>query len=135
MCFCSCAFVDRGRMYIVYYVKGVWAFIRTTRAPLMESLTMEKFPSASARLSVRLPTTTRRGNMYLNLGENEMGNNLCVRNYKHHRRWILFCKFLAFNQYFIFTGLGMEKSFCSKQRMRWVFNKQIKNILVGLGND
>lgn len=58
-------------MYIAFYVKAVWASIRTTRVPQMESPTTEKFPSASVRLSVRLPTTTRRENMYLNLGERE----------------------------------------------------------------
>lgn len=68
----SCAFVDRGRMYIVFYVKAAWASIRTTRVPRMESLTMVKFPSALARLPVKLPMTIRRGNTYLNLGEKEM---------------------------------------------------------------
>ncbi len=72
VCFSLCAFVDRGRMYIAYYVKAVWASIRTTRVPRVESPTMEKFPSALARLSVRLPTTTRKRKTYLNLGEREI---------------------------------------------------------------
>lgn len=77
--FSLCAFVDRGRMYIAYYVKAVWASTRTTRVPRMESPTMEKFPSALARLSVRLLTTTRKENMYLNLGEKEIVEMISIQ--------------------------------------------------------
>lgn len=79
VCFSLCAFVDRGRMYIAYYVKAVWASIRTTRVPRVESPTMEKFPSALARLSVRLLKTTRKENMYLNLGEKEIVEMISIQ--------------------------------------------------------
>lgn len=73
----------------------------------MESLTMEKFPSASVRLSVRLPTTTRRGKMYLNLGENE-GTFISI--FKKLQDQYYFAKFLASN-HFYFYRLGDGKEF------------------------